>query len=70
MQEAKTPVRSEAEIEKIVRNIAAIMSFEDMDLDERKKDDMRRILRGEASADDVIAEIEKRHGIAKGALSN
>ncbi len=68
MQEAKTQVRSEVEIEKIVRNVAAIMSFEDMGLTEQNKEDMRRMLRGEVSADDVIAEIEKRHGLTKRAL--
>lgn len=56
------------DVEKIVRNVSAIMSYENMDLTEQNKCDMCRILRGEATGDEIIAEIEKRHNLTKGAL--
>ena len=55
----------EAEIERTVRNVAAILSFEDIELTEQNKKDIRRVLRGEISGDDMIAEIEARHGIKR-----
>jgi len=46
-------------IESIVRNVAAIMSFEGMDLTEPDKDNMRRVLTGAATGDEIVAEIMK-----------
>lgn len=51
------------EIESAVRNVTAIMSFEDIELTEQNKEDIRRVLRDEITEDEMIAEIEKRNGL-------
>ncbi|MEL7625069.1 MAG: type II toxin-antitoxin system RelB/DinJ family antitoxin [Clostridiales bacterium] len=48
-------------IEEVVRNVAAIMSFEGMDLTEQDKNNMRLVLTGEATGNEVIADIIKPH---------
>lgn len=54
---------NEAEIDKIIANVNGIMRIEDMPLTEENKADIRRMLRGEVTGDELIAEIEARHGI-------
>lgn len=48
---------SHEEIEKNVRDIAAIMSYENMELTKQDKENIRRIISGEVSADEVVEEI-------------
>ena len=54
-------VKPEKDIEKIVRDVTAIMSFENMDLTEQDKDNMRQVLNGSISADDMVAQIVREY---------
>lgn len=55
---------SAAQVESIVRDVTAIMSFENMNLTEQDKENMRRVLTGKATGDEVIAEIVSKYKAA------
>lgn len=55
-------------VENIVSNVTAIMSFENLNLTEQDKDNMRRVLTDKATGDEVVAEIIQRYknsGVSK-----
>lgn len=52
---------NDEKVEQIVRNVTAIMSFEGFELTEQNQKDMRRVASGEATDDEVVAEIIQRY---------
>lgn len=52
-------IKTGADIERSIANISAIMSFENMELTEQDKDNIRRVLTGEATGNEVVAEVIK-----------
>lgn len=53
-------------MEKIVDNVAAIMSFENMDLTDIDKNNIRCVLSGKKTGNEIIAEIMKDYTTTKG----
>lgn len=53
------------EIEKRIERIAASFAFENMELTEENKENMRKVLNGERPADEIIKEIENKYGLTK-----
>lgn len=53
------------EIEKRIERIAASFAFENMELTEENKENMRKVLNGERPADEIIKGIENKYGLTK-----